>query len=61
MLIIEVKNEETIDRALKRYKRKTRNTKLMQEIRKRKEFEKPSVLRRNQLLSATYRQKKFGA
>jgi len=60
MLIINVKDEESIDRALKRYKRKFRNVKLIKELRKRKHFIKPSVERRNQLLNAEYRLKNFG-
>ena len=60
MLIINVKDEESIDRALKRYKRKFQSTGLLKEIRRRKNFTKPSVERRNQLLNAEYRLKKFG-
>lgn len=60
MLIIEVKDGENIDRALKRYKRKFQRTKLMREIRRRKQFTKPSVARRNEILNAQYRQEKFG-
>jgi small subunit ribosomal protein S21 len=59
MLIIEVKDTENIDRALKRYKRKVQNTRLIKEIRKRREFVKPSVKRRNEILKAEYRNKKF--
>ncbi len=58
MLIIEVKESESIDRALKRYKRKVQNVRLIQELRRRKEFTKPSVERRNQILKAIYRNKK---
>lgn len=58
MLIIEIKEGESIDRALKRYKRKHRETKVMKELRKRKEFVKPSVKRRAEILSAVYRDKK---
>ena len=60
MLIINVKDEESIDRALKRYKRKFQRTKLIKELRSRKHFEKPSVRRRNEVLSAKYRLEKFG-
>ncbi len=60
MLIINVKEEESIERALKRYKRKVRSTKVIQELRSRKNFTKPSVARRNEVLSAEYRSKKFG-
>jgi small subunit ribosomal protein S21 len=60
MLIIEVKDSETIDRALQRYKRKHRNVGVIKEIRKRQAFIKKSVLRRNEVLNAAYRQEKFG-
>jgi len=60
MLIINVKEEESIDRALKRYKRKVNSTKVIKELRNRKNYTKPSVQRRNEILSAEYRAKKFG-
>ena len=60
MLIINVKEEESIDRALKRYKRKFQRTKLMKELRRRREFTKPSVKRRNEVLNAVYREKMYG-
>lgn len=61
MIIINVKDEESIDRALKRYKRKHRNVGVVKELRKRKEFIKPSVRKRNMILNAAYRLKKFGS
>ncbi|MCB0549335.1 MAG: 30S ribosomal protein S21 [Phaeodactylibacter sp.] len=57
MLIIEVKDGESIDRALKRYKRKFQNTGLVKELRERREFTKPSVRRRNLILKAAYKEK----
>ncbi|HKK74264.1 MAG TPA: 30S ribosomal protein S21 [Saprospiraceae bacterium] len=57
MLIIDVKDGESIERALRRYKRKYRNSKMMREIRKRREYKKPSVERRNQIQKAVYRDK----
>ena len=60
MLIINVKEEESIDRALKRYKRKFQRTGLLKEIRRRKNFVKPSVQRRNEILNAEYREKNYG-
>jgi len=60
MLIINVKDEESIDRALKRYKRKFQSTGLLKELRRRKNFTKPSVKRRDEILNATYRQKMYG-
>lgn len=59
MLIINIKDEESIDRALKRYKRKFQKTGLLKEIRNRKNFTKPSVERRNQILNAVYREKNY--
>lgn len=60
MIIINVKENETIDRALKRYKRKHRNIGLMKELRARKFYTKKSVKRRNEMLDASYKLKKFG-
>ncbi len=56
MLIIEVKEGENIDRALKRYKRKFNETGVMKELRSRREFTKPSVRRRNEVLKAKYKE-----
>jgi small subunit ribosomal protein S21 len=56
MLIIPVKEGENIDRALKRYKRKTRNTKLLNQLRENKQYTKKSVKRRKQLGKASYKQ-----
>lgn len=55
MLIIKVENNN-IDRALKTYKRKTRDTKQIQELRDRKEYTKPSVAKRKMNLKAKYKQ-----
>ena len=60
MLIINVKGDESIDRALKRYKRKFKKTRLLKELRNRKNFTKPSVKRRNEILNAEYRAKMYG-
>lgn len=61
MIIIEVKEGENIDRALKRYKRKHNNLKIKQELRKRLHYTKKSVQRRNEILNASYRLEKFGS
>jgi small subunit ribosomal protein S21 len=54
MLIIPVKDGENIDRALKRFKRKFDRTKTMKKLRERKQFNKPSVLKRKQMQKAEY-------
>ena len=60
MIIINVKEEESIDRAIKRYKRKHRDVGVIKELRRRQHFTKPSVKRRNEILNAAYREEKFG-
>ena len=58
MLIIDVK--DSIEKALKQYKRKVKQTGILKEVRQRKQYEKPSVKRRTEVLKAVYKQKKFG-
>lgn len=57
MLRVMVSEGDKIERALKQFKRKVNNTKLIQELRGRQEFEKPSVTARKQRLKAEYIQK----
>ncbi|CAN5184084.1 30S ribosomal protein S21 [soil metagenome] len=59
MLIINIKENESIDKALKRFKKKFEKTGVLRELRARTAFEKPSVTRRTQVLKAVYRQKQF--
>ena len=54
MIKIIVKDGEKIERALKRYKRKHRNTQIMQDLRERQYFTKPSVERRREVQKAAY-------
>lgn len=54
MLIIQVKEGENIDRAIKRYRKKHRNVKLLRELRDRKQYKKPSIQKREQLIKAKY-------
>jgi len=60
MLIIEVKDSENIDRALKRYKKKHQRVGIIKELRRRKQFTKPSVERRTEIQKAVYKRAKFG-
>lgn len=57
MLIVEVKKGENFDKALKRFKRKFEQTKVLREVRSRSQFEKPSVKKRKQKIKAKYKQK----
>ncbi|KJD35482.1 30S ribosomal protein S21 [Tamlana sedimentorum] len=54
MLKIILKEGESIERALKRYKRKHRNVKVMQNLRENQYFTKPSVERRREIQKASY-------
>ena len=56
MIIIPVKDGESIDRALKRYK-KYEKTGVVKELRHRQKFTKPSVIKREALQKAIYVQK----
>jgi len=57
MLIIPVKSGESIDRALKRFKRKFESTGKMKELRSRKQFTKKSVKRRAEVIRASHIQR----
>ncbi len=59
MLIIDIKNGESIDQALRRFKRKYRNVQIIKELRDRKQFTKPSVRKRNERLKAVYREQRL--
>jgi small subunit ribosomal protein S21 len=54
MLVVQVKEGEGIERALKRYKRKFDKTGTMRQLRSRQQFTKTSVTRRKEIIKATY-------
>ncbi|KAB1068237.1 30S ribosomal protein S21 [Tamlana haliotis] len=54
MLVIPIKEGENIERALKRFKRKFDRTGARRALQTRKQFDKPSVLRRAQIQKAQY-------
>lgn len=58
-LIVSLKENESIDKALKRFKKKFEKTGVLKELRARTSYEKPSVRRRNEIIRAAYRQKLF--
>ena len=57
MIIVNVKENESIDKALKRFKKKFEKTGVLKELRSRSYFEKKSVSRRHQIIRAAYRQR----
>jgi len=60
MLIIEINKQENIEKALKTLKSKVIKTKQQKLLFDKKEYVKPSVKKRSQLLKAIYSQKKKG-
>jgi small subunit ribosomal protein S21 len=54
MIRIKVGKKENIDKALKRFKKKFRDTKVVKELKERQKFEKKSDKRRNQIQQAKY-------
>ena len=57
MIIVQVKEGENIERALKKFKRKYERTGVVKELRRRQAFEKPSVTNRKKMMKAVYVQK----
>ncbi len=57
MIIVNVKEGESIDKALKRFKKKFERTGVLKEIRHRSYYEKPSIKNRSVRIKAAYRQK----
>lgn len=57
MIIVSIKENESIDKALKRFKKKFEKTGVLKELRARTSFEKPSVRRRNEIIRAAYRER----
>ena len=54
MIIVQIKEGENIEKALKKFTRKFEKTGIVRELRGRREFRKPSVIRREQKNKAIY-------
>ena len=52
MIIVQVKEGENIERALKKFKRKFEKTGIVKELRSRQAFQKPSVTNRKKMMKA---------
>ncbi len=55
MIIIPIKERESIDKALKKFKKKFERTGVIRELRERQAFTKPSVKRRGEVLKAIFK------
>ncbi len=54
MIIVPIKEGENIEKALKKFKRKFEKTGVIKELRKRQQFDKPSVIKRQKMNHAIY-------
>ena len=57
MLIVQIKEGDNIEKALKKYKKKFEKTCVVKQLRERTKFTKPSVRRREEMIKAAYKQK----
>ncbi len=57
MLIINVKENESIDKALRRFKKKFERTKMLRKIRAKAYYKKPTIANREARLKSAYKQK----
>jgi len=59
MIIVNVNKEKNLESALKKYKYKVQKTKQIEKLRKKQEYVKPSVEKRDKKLKAIYKQQLF--
>jgi len=57
MLIVQIKEGDTLEKALKKFKKKFEKTGILRELRSRQHFTKPSVRKKEILKRAIFRQK----
>jgi small subunit ribosomal protein S21 len=61
MLIIDARESDSLDKALKKYKKKFEKSQVLKQLRARQAYIKPSVRRRTESLKAAYREKIINA
>ena len=54
MIVVPIKEGDNIEKTLKKFKRKFEKTGIVKELRRRQQFEKPSVIKRQQKIHAVY-------
>lgn len=57
MLVINVKENDSLEKALKKFKKKFEKTGVVKALRARQAFEKPCITKRMQKIHAAYKQK----
>jgi small subunit ribosomal protein S21 len=60
MLVITNKDCDTVDKLLKKYKKKFEKAQTVKELRSRQAYVKPSVVRRKEILKAIYVRETYG-
>lgn len=56
MILVNVKESDSLDKAIKKFKKKFEKTGVVRELRERQAFTKPSIKRRKQVIKAAYKQ-----
>lgn len=56
MIFVTVKETEGLDKALRKFKKKFERTGVVKELRSRQAFTKPSIIRRQTIIKARYKQ-----
>ena len=56
MILVNVKENDSLDKAIKKFKKKFEKTGVVRELRERQAFTKPSIKRRKQVIKAAYKQ-----
>lgn len=59
MIVVQIKEGESIEKALKKYKKKFEKTGVVKELRTRSAFTKPCIKKRQTRLKAIYVQQKY--
>lgn len=59
MIIVDVSKHKSIEQALKHYKSKHNKLGIVKELRARQTYTKPSITRREEILNAVYKEKKY--
>ncbi|MSQ79323.1 MAG: 30S ribosomal protein S21 [Flavobacteriaceae bacterium] len=57
MIYVTIKDNDSLDKAIKKFKKKFEKTGVVKEYRSRMSFEKPCITRRQQLIKARYKLK----
>ncbi len=60
MIVVQIKEGESIEKALKKYKKKFEKTGVVKELRKRSAFIKPCIVKRQTRLKAVYVEATYG-